>query len=481
MNLLHRSFAALSLSVFAMGCASLPAPPSAKGPESAARYYDAVNWDAAGAEATRVLQEYLRVDTINPPGNETRGAQFMHDILAKEGIPSEVLEYAPGRGNIIARLEGTGPEKPLCLLSHIDVVTAEDDKWPKGKGPLSGTLDENGYVWGRGALDMKGLGVMELMTMIWLKRLGVPLKRTVILMGVAAEESDGGGIDFLVNKHWDKLGCSHSINEGGVGIKDLLVKGQTVHTISVAEKGVLWVKMTAHGDAGHGSTPIPGRAPERLVNAINKLMARKPEPVVHKSLIELAARVGHDTGGATGFVLKRPALFRALAMDKLLESPPARATMFNTVNVTGFEGRKEPNVIPSEVSAILDCRLLPGTRPSQMLTELNETVGDTNVTFEALNTSEANESTWDDPFFDALARHAVGGRPHVVAGPALSPGYTDSAPLRRKGVRAYGYMPFEVTQDELRSFHGKDERLSTENIHRGLRTLFRAVLDVSAR
>lgn len=455
--------------------------PEVPAPRAAHRWYDAVDWKKAGDETVEVLRGYLRVDTTNPPGNETRGAEYLAEILEREGIPYEILEYAPGRGNLIARLDPPRAEEaPLCLLSHIDVVTAEADKWPKGKGPLSGALDEQGYIWGRGALDMKGLGALELMTMVWLKRLHVPLRRSVILLAVAAEESDSGGVQFIADRHWGRIRCSHVVNEGGLGIKDLLLPGQTVYTISVAEKGVLWLEMTAHGEAGHGSTPVPGRAPERLVRAIEKLYARDPEPVIHPSIYELAARVGEDAGGLSGFVLRRPALVRMFVLGRLLEKPPARATLFDTCNVTGFKGMKEPNVIPSEVSAILDCRVLPGTRPVDLYVELKKTIDDPKVTFRVIDQMPAGESTWDDPFFSALARHAVDGRPHVVAGPALSPGYTDSLHLRRKGARCYGFTPFEVEQEEMNGFHGRNERVSVANVHRGIRALFRAVVDVAA-
>jgi acetylornithine deacetylase/succinyl-diaminopimelate desuccinylase-like protein len=369
----------------------------------------------------------------------------------------------------------------LCLLSHIDVVTAEADKWPKGKGPLSGTLDEHGMIWGRGALDMKGLGTLELMTMVLLKRAQVPLRRSIILLAVAAEETDSGGIRFVTDKHWGKIGCSHAINEGGIGVKDLLSEGQTIYTISSGEKGFVWIKMTAHGEAGHGSVPIPGRAPERLQNALNRLATREPVPALHPTIYELAARAGADLGGLKGFVLSRPFLVDAVVVPALMDNPPARAALIDTVNVTGFEGRNEPNVIPSEVSAILDCRILPTTKRTALIDELKRLIDDPDVTLTVIDSQPGLENEWDDPLFHALARHAVDGREHVVAAPILSPGYTDSLFLRRKGVRAYGFVPFEVTRDELKSYHGRDERVSAENVRRGLRALYRAVVDVSAK
>jgi carboxypeptidase PM20D1 len=269
------------------------------------------------------------------------------------------------------------------------------------------------------------------------------------------------------------------VNEGGIGIQDLLIPGQTVYTISVAEKGVLWLRMVAHGEAGHGSTPMEGRAPGRLIRALNRLAERTAEPVIDPSIYDLAARVADDAGGLTGFVLRRPELFQTFVLGKLMDSPPARATLFDTVNVTGFSGEKEPNVIPSEVSATLDCRLLPGTSAAALDLDLEKTIDDPNVTLEILDAVEAEGNDWNDSFFSALARHAVDHRKGVVAGPAISPGYTDSLFLRRKGVHAFGFTPFEVPQSEMMGFHGKNERVSAMNVRRGLRALFRAVVDVA--
>ena len=210
----------------------------------------AVDWSAAGKEAVSWLSAYLQVDTTNPPGNETRGAEFLKAILDKEGIASEIIEFAPGRGSLVAHLPGAGPEKPLCLMSHIDVVTAEVARWTPGRGPLSGVIAD-GFVWGRGALDMKGQGILELAAMVQLKRQKIALKREIVLLAVADEEVDNSGTRFLIEKHWDRIGCSHLLNEGGIGIRDVVYPGQTVFGVSVAEKGLLWLKMTARGKAGH--------------------------------------------------------------------------------------------------------------------------------------------------------------------------------------------------------------------------------------
>jgi acetylornithine deacetylase/succinyl-diaminopimelate desuccinylase-like protein len=451
-------------------------PPDLRG------WLERVEWRVAGDEAARVLAGYLRVDNQNPPGNETQGARYLAAVLAREGIKSEILEHLPGRGSLVARLEGSGEEKPICLLSHIDTATSEPAEWPAGKGPLSGNIDEEGMIWGRGALDMKGMGAIELMTLVWLKRLEVPLRRDVVLLAVADEEVGNGGMRFVMEKHWDRIGCSHMVNEGGLGLKDGLFKGQTVYAISVAEKGVMWVTMTVRGEGGHGSTPRPGHTPRVLIHALGRLLKRVPEARIHPSLQELFARVGEHRGGVSGFVLKRPTLVRWLAMDKLLGRPGTRAALVDTVNITVLDtGGNQPNVVPTTARARLDIRLLPDTKPGQVLAELRRLVGkDPRIRFEQSHHWPSLESSRDDPFYRALARHAVAGRENAVAGPVLSIGFTDSLFARQRGVRAYGLVPFEVDEDEAKTMHAPEERVSVANVRRGLRVLLGAVIEVSA-
>lgn len=459
-------------------CATIPRADLGQSPPTLAKWRDGVAWHKAGEEAVQVLSAYLQVDTSNPPGNETKGAQFLADLLQKEGIPSQITEFAPGRGSLIARLKGSGAQKPLCLLSHIDVVPAEAQRWQRP--PFSGLVDSEGMIWGRGALDMKGMGILEAMTLVWLKRLQVPLSRDVILLAVADEEVGNHGMRHVIDKHWGEIGCSHVVNEGGMGITGALSPGQTIYAVSVAEKGLLWLRMIAQGKAGHGSTVVPNRAPQRLLQALDKIRARHPGAEWQDSVRQTLAAVGHDVGGATGFVLTRPALQTALVEGKLMGIPGTAAAMTDTVNITGFGGAFEPNVVPAEVWAQLDCRLLPGHVPEDLLAELKTLVDDPNIRFEVLHTARANASTWDDDFYRALARHAVAGKPGTVVGPVLSPGFTDSLQLRPLGVRAYGFVPFATTELEAGTMHGENERVSVRNVHDGLRALFSAVVDVSA-
>jgi carboxypeptidase PM20D1 len=267
-----------------------------------------------------------------------------------------------------------------------------------------------------------------------------------------------------------------------MGVRNLFFPNQTVYAVSVAEKGTLWARLVARGEAGHGSTPVPGRAPERLMAAIRLLEAQAVTPQIQPSMYELLRRVGAARGGMNGFVLQRPFLVDALVTSRLMRQPATRAVISHTCQVTGFEGKgSNANVIPSEVAAILDCRLLPGTSPEEMREKL-ETLLKTipQVHLEVLAKRQGNESPTDNAFFDALVRQIQRGRKDVVAGPVVSPGFTDSIYLRPTGARAYGIVPFELTLEELQGFHGRNERVSVENVHRGLEILFRAIVDVSA-
>lgn len=474
------ALASLTLGV-AVGCSQLPVQTGGTSPATLAGHRGAVDFEKAGAEATEVLRGYLQIDTQNPPGNETKGAKYLAGILAKEGIPSEIVGDDPERGSLIARLEGTGSEKPLCLVSHIDVVGAEEGTWRKGMGPFSGVVDDKGALVGRGALDMKGLGALEVMTMVLLKRHHVPLKRSIILLAVADEEVASRGMKYVVARKWAEIGCSHAINEGGLGVRDAIFEGQTVFAIGVADKGALWARMVAQGEAGHGSSARGGTAPERLMAALAALQKRDVDVRWHPAVLQMLAQAGHQKGGMTGFVLSRPALAKMFAKGQLMANGSSRGSLTNTVTVTGFSGGTAPNVVPSEVSATLDCRLLPGVSPDALLKELKDLVNDEHVRFDVIYAEAGNESAWEgDPFFDALLRHLTDGRPDIAAGPWVSPGYTDSISLRPLGVRAYGIVPFEVSLDEAKTFHGKDERVPLASVTRGLRVLYRAVVDVSA-
>jgi acetylornithine deacetylase/succinyl-diaminopimelate desuccinylase-like protein len=464
----------LALALLSACAPKAPAPFTA--PPRVDAFRDRVDWEAAGDEATALLSGYLQLRTLS--GQERPGAEYLAAHLAQDGITAELIEYAPGYVNLIARLPGSGAEPPLCLLSHIDVVDAVAADWPAETGPWSGAVSD-GYVWGRGALDMKSLGALEALVLTWLARLDVPLRRDVILLAVADEEVDNTGARWLA-ANWDRIGCSHLINEGGIPVEDAFFPGQTIAFVSTGEKGVAWLDLVATGEPGHGSTPMPDQSPDRLRAALERLEQRRirrrfPEPV-----FDLLDAVGRHQRGLTGAVLASPFLVNTVARGKLLAEPAVDAITHDTCNLTGFAGAGAHNVVAARSVARLDCRLLPETDPDAFVAALREQVAGEGVSIEVVSTGAGAYSPTEDPLYQAIAAYATEGRPDTVAGPVLSVGYTDSLLLRPLGVRAYGFAPLRVSQEEARTMHGNGERVRVDELQQGLRTLLGIVLHVAA-
>ena len=460
--------------VFLMSCLIRPHVLESA-PDTLQKRIDAVDWKDVEKEATVLLQEYIQTDTTNPPGNELVGAEYLASVLEREGIESKIVLSSEGRGNLIARLSGSGKEKPLCLLSHIDTVTYESEKWTYP--PLSGHLDGEGFIWGRGALDMKSMGIMELMSLFLLKRNKVSLNRDVILLAVADEEDGGTGMKYLVDHHWDELDCGTLINEGGLGLEDAIFPGQDMYPISVGEKGNIWLRMVAEGNSGHGSTPRPNEASEKLLHALARIQSIPETTEIYPIFGQFLANLGAHKGGAMSVIMRHRTLRDMLVKPKLKANPLTKAAMMNTIHLTGFGGHNRPNVVASEVFAQFDCRILPGVVPEEFIATLKSVAGD-DVRFEVIAARKGNQSTMDNPVYRALARHAVLGEPDAVAGPVISVGFTDSIYVRPKGTHAYGFLPVLLNEKEMNGFHGVDERISVDNVRNGTRKLYSAILEV---
>jgi len=455
---------------------------NAESPAHVEAWLNATDMATEEVEASLLMADYFRVDTTNPPGNERLGAQFLAEQLTIDGIASTLTAFSPGRDSLIAKLEansksGTSKEGALCLLSHIDVVETESSSWTHP--PLSGII-KDGFIWGRGAIDMKGTGALQLHVFRMLHRMNVPLKRDVVLLAVADEESLNRGIQHVIDNHWDDIQCSQAFNEGGIGIEDLIFEGQDVFSISIGEKGVLWLRMTAQGVAGHGSTPRPEQSPDILVEAIKRLQAYNEPFSPPATFSTLMSLVGRQKGGLQGWILQHPTFVRTLLKGKVLKNHLTRASTTNTINLSGLEGSVVPNVVPSQSSALLDVRVLPGRSTAEMLEKITATVNDPRVSFEIITAREAEVSPGDDPAYWALANQIQAIRPDAVVGPIISPGFTDSVFLRKKGVHAYGLAPYMMPATELLGMHGDNERISLENVNLGLRILWGAVLELVA-
>jgi acetylornithine deacetylase/succinyl-diaminopimelate desuccinylase-like protein len=437
----------------------------------------APDFDAAEKEALSTLQSYLRVDTTNPPGNERLAAEFFREIFDREGIENRVYDMAEGRANILARLPGRGLGRPILLLNHLDVVPADAERW--SVPPFSGDV-RDGYVWGRGATDMKGTAVVQMMTLLLLKRAGASLDRDVLFLGTADEEEGReNGLAEMIERHRaDLRDPEFCLTEGNtISVED----GRVVSwDVAVTEKAPLWLKVIATGKAGHASIPEPDGAVARLVRALDRVLAYEPPmrliPAVDHYFRQLAAR---EKGALARALADPAAALRDPALRALLVDHPQRnADLRTTISITGLSGSEKINVIPAEATASLDCRLLPGDDPRRLLAKLEEVAGDGGLRWEVLLSETATESPIDTALFRAIERARDRFAPGV---PVLTPpltSSTDASRLRQMGVVVYGFEPFALSEDDDRS-HGDDERLSVDNLRSGLETTYAIVSDVA--
>jgi len=435
---------------------------------------------AALPEALAHLRAYLAIDTTNPPGNERRGADFFKAIFDREGIACEVLDQGHGRANVLARLPGTGGKRPLVLLNHLDVVPADASCW--SVPPFSGEL-KDGYVWGRGATDMKGTAICQLMTMLLLKRAGRPLERDILFLGTADEEdgAESGVLWMLKNAAPSLRNAEFVLTEGNT----LTVKGARTEAwnVDVTEKSVLWLKVVAKGKGGHASIPETDGAVPRLLAALCRIQAFEPEPRVIPAVSAYFAQLAKTVDDAA---LREDLLHPDEALRvpgrraRLLADPFRNACLRPTISITGLTGSPKVNVLPGEATATIDVRLLPGDDPDAFLARLKAVAADASVKFEVLQSGKATESPLATDLFRAIVRardrFALGVPVHT---PPLT-STTDATKLREAGMVVYGFEPFRLGEDDDRS-HGDDERLSVENLRFGMAVTLAVVSDVGGR
>jgi len=442
-------------------------------PEHLRQYSDlAVTW----------MQEYLRIDTTNPPGHEMRAVAFYKKILDEEGIENRAFEYAPGRGDLWARIPHTTNEakRPIILLNHTDVVTSDASHWTVP--PFSGEI-RGGYIWGRGAQDMKDEGLAQLVAMVMLKRENVALDRDVIFLAVADEEVDGAGTDWFIAHQRDLLGnAEFLINEGGENLlEDTRVKYVGV---DVGEKTIYWLHVVAHGQPGHGSRPNPDSAPNRLVRALDRILAyRSPLrvlPVVEEFLRDMAPYEPPDR--AASYRNIRKAIEDKNFREEVERDPSLNFLLRDTISLTMLGGSEQTNVIPPEAWANLDVRILPGGDPKAVVEALRRVVNDPNVTVEPLSGEfrVANYSGTDNALFAAIREVAGKYFPGTPVVPHITSGYTENQRYRPLSIVAYGFDPYTATEEEGNTEHGNDERIRVDEVRRGPRVLFDVVAAVAA-
>jgi acetylornithine deacetylase/succinyl-diaminopimelate desuccinylase-like protein len=442
---------------------------------------DTPDFQAARDEAAAILENFVRIDTSNPPGSETKGAQYLKTVLDRESIPSEIFELEPGRGNIVARLKGSGKKQPILLMGHIDVVGVERDKWTVD--PFGGTV-KDGYIYGRGSSDDKGMATACLEVFLLLHRMNAPLDRDVIYLAEAGEEgTPAAGIEFMVREHWDKIGCEFALNEGGVMYKP----GDKVQYVGVAttEKVPNGMKLVAHGTSGHGSMPRLDNPITHLAAAVAKVGSWQPPMRLNETTRAFFARL------ATISPPEQAALYRALddpeksaaAQQRLRETSIGYNSMLRTSIVpTIIRGGFRSNVIPAEAEATLDVRALPDENIDGLIAELKRIIGDPAV--EVVRTSRGGRpasapSRLDTEMFKALEKAQKTLFSDAVTIPMMLTGATDSAELRAKGVQAYGLGSLMTDEDRSR-IHGNDERISIDGLGKLVELIYRAVVSVAS-
>jgi acetylornithine deacetylase/succinyl-diaminopimelate desuccinylase-like protein len=424
-------------------------------------------------EATRLLSDYVRIDTSNPPGNTQKAADFLAGVLEREGINVARYESAPGKSVLYARLNATvSPPagKAIVLLHHMDVVPADASRWKTD--PFTPTIQGN-ELWGRGAMDMKGAGVAQLLAYLRLKRERVPLSRDVILLAEPDEEIGGAmGARWMIANHFAELDPEYVIDEGGFGSRDLFATGKLVYGISVAEKKIFWLKVRAEGVAGHGSQPNDQNPNDRLVRALARLLVdpdgARPRQSRHRG--------GPETPALQPSVIDTMKLRVGTFASNKFTNAIQHSTIALTWIRSGVGDPPKINVIPSVAEAGLDCRVMPGTTKDQWLGEIERRLGDPSLKMELINESDDPIVTpQDTPLYRSLEAAITRLHPDAIVTPMLVPYGTDSNAFRPKGVKSYGIFPAILTAEMAASMHGDAERVPLDGVREAAQIFFEAL------
>ncbi|MBN1664370.1 MAG: M20/M25/M40 family metallo-hydrolase [Deltaproteobacteria bacterium] len=421
-------------------------------------------------DAAATLSRYVQFDTTNPTGNEMPAALWMKDQLVSRSITSAVSIHEPvaGRGLVVARIAGTEALKPLMINHHIDVVAADSAQWTHP--PFSGLIAD-GFVWGRGTLDTKGLGIMFLLALELLLKEGVKFRRPIVFTAVPDEETGGdNGMRWLVENHLQSIEPEWVWDEGSGGLKDLFGQG-IMFAVAVAEKQIFRLKLTAKGEPGHGSMPHPNSANVILLNALHRII-EAPQPMrAGKAAAAMFSALADTQKLPASFMLRRlanPVILKlagkSLAADKL-----TNALLRDTISVNVVHGGYQINVIPERAEAQLDCRLLPETDAAEFHRRLVGQISDDRIDMEIIQSSPPSGiAPVDSLFYQAVT--AVVGKYAPGAGvfPLLMAGATDGRYWRERGYPAYGFTPMILERTDVGRIHGIDERISLENLRLGI-------------
>ena len=416
-----------------------------------------------------LLKDFVAVDTINPPGNEINAVRFYAEIFDQYGISYQVAESAPGRGNIWARIEG-GDQPALMLLQHTDVVPADKEYWETD--PMLGTI-KDGYLYGRGVIDMKGLGIAHLVAFLSAYKNQEKLTRDIVFLATADEEAGGFfGAGWMLENYPEAFdGVKLLLNEGGSGTT---YGDKEIFSVEVTQKVPVWLRLKSEGSPGHGSSPQTVSAVTQLIEALNNLYknpfpARIIQPVdtYFRSLAEDMSASEKDTFMDMATAIQSDKFLRDLQDS----SPSWHALTRDTCSITMLEGSSKINVVPPVAFAEVDCRMLPDRTVAEFIQDFNERVAPFNIQTELIMAFGPAVSSTTSELFQAIEKVTKKEYPNSRVIPAVSTGFTDSHFTREIGIESYGFNPMLFESGEFRGVHGNNERVKIEAYNRSIKDL----------
>jgi acetylornithine deacetylase/succinyl-diaminopimelate desuccinylase-like protein len=426
------------------------------------------------------LTALVRADTTNPPGNEGRVVKLIAARLKKEKVPYTIIEFAPGRQNLVARLKGMGGKKPLLLLAHEDVVGTKDQKWSVADHDVT---EKDGYLYGRGVIDDLGMATLNLETFLAIKKSGVKLQRDLIIAFTGDEESGGLGIQYLLKNNPELINAEIALNEGGGIVLGPDDKVKSVK-LGVAEKIYVDLEFKTTGDTGHSSRPKPNNSIYRLAKALDRLANYKAE----ERLIPVTRAILKAQANLEQPPLKQAMLTLANSKGKLPESslkvlradPVWSAILKTTCVATMLSGGTKTNALPAEARANINCRLLPDETPDQMRERLIKIVNDAKVDVQIVGEHSSGPASPENGVVPSAIRELIReGYPDTPVIPTMATGASDSLYLRAKGIDAYGFDPLAVSESDLMREHGVDERFRISSIQPALELNYKLVLKLA--
>lgn len=426
-----------------------------------------IDWKKTTDEAVELLSQYIGINTTNPPGNETKAAGWLKEKFLTDGIPATIWESAPGREIVAARLRGVGRKrKALILLSHIDVVPANPEEW--SVAPFSGKV-KDGVVWGRGALDGKGPGVIEMMAMLAIKRAGILLDRDVVFIATGDEETGGkhGAQWFADNEKDIYSDAGYLLDQGGA----IMVRpnGRKIYGVSVSEKAPLWLRLTATGLAGQAADPPVETSATHLIRALGRLIDYRPKIHVLQPVANYFGALAQVDHGPRQWLNLAASLRDPAFAREFLLMPYQNALVRDTIAPTVLTASSTISEVPKTAYAEVDCRLLPGENPKRFIQTLRKVIADRSIKIQVLLTSRATSSPRKSALMRAIERLAHENKAPSV--PMMTPGFTDGRFFRRHGIISYGFIPIELSVADERGIHGPNERIGITQLGDAIRRM----------